>query len=153
MKLDLQKRLACQVLKAGTKRVKFDIDKLPEIKAAITKSDIRALVRNGVISKIDKCGVSRSRARDQADQKRKGRRHGKGSLKGKASSRLPRKLKWINLVRSQRDYLKMLKGKDLLSVSNYRLLRNKVKGGAFRSVRHIRLFIDEYNLMKKKNGN
>lgn len=153
MKLDLQKRLASKVLGAGFKRVKLDQDKLTEIKEAITRSDIRSLIRNGSIKKLNKQGVSRARARFLAGQKRKGRRQGKGSLKGKRTSRLADKLVWINMVRSQREYLKLLKEKDLLSVTNYRLLRNKVKGGAFRSVRHVRLFIDEYNLMKKKDGN
>lgn len=149
MKLNNQKRLAASVLGISSKRVKLDPERLTEIKEAITKSDIRALMREGAITSIHKRGVSRNRARDNIIQRKKGRRYGKGSLKGVSTSRLSRKTAWINRVRSQREFIKYLKQKGVLSVYNYRLLRNKIKGGFFRSRRHVKLFIEEYNLAKK----
>lgn len=149
MKLNTQKRIAADIFGISPKRIKLDPERLSEIKEAITKSDIRALFRGGAITKINKRGVSRSRARLIIKQRKKGRRYGKGSLKGDRTARLPGKKEWINKVRSQREILKDLKKKGLLSVSNYRLLRQKVKGGFFRSRRHVKLFIEEYNLVKK----
>lgn len=151
MKLNTQKRLAANVLGISSKRIKLDPERLSEIKEAITKSDIRSLMREGAITSINKQGVSRSRARYKILQRKKGRRYGKGSLKGTSRARLPRKTEWINKVRSQREFIKYLKQKGALSVYNYRLLRNKIKGGFFRSRRHVKLFIEEYNLAKK-NG-
>ena len=152
MKLNTKKRMAASIFGISAKRIKLDPERLSEVKEAITKSDIRSLMRDGVIRKVNKRGISRARARQRLIQKRKGRRYGKGSLKGSDTSRLPRKRKWINKVRTQRDLLKQLKKKGVLSVSNYRILRNKVKGGFFRSRRHVKLFMEEYNLTKK-DGN
>jgi len=152
MKLSSKKRIAASIYGISPKRIKLDPERLSEIKEAITKSDMRSLIRQGVITKLNKRGISRSRARKLLIQRRKGRRYGKGTIKGSHAARLPRKQEWINKVRSQRGLLKELKKKGLLSVYNYRVLRNKIKGGFFRSRRHIKLFIDEYNLIKK-DGN
>ena len=73
--LSLQKRLAADVLKVGLARVRFDPARLNDIKQAITKEDIRLLVKNGGISSVQKKGVSRVRARKTIVQKRKGLRH------------------------------------------------------------------------------
>ncbi len=152
MKLNTKKRMAASIFGISAKRIKLDPERLSEIKEAITKSDIRSLLRDGAITKMNKRGISRGRARHLINQRKKGRRYGKGSLKGSGAARMPRKQAWINKVRTQRDLLKQLKKKGVLSVSNYRLLRNKVKGGFFRSRRHVKLFMDEYNLTKK-DGN
>lgn len=151
MNTSLQKKLASRIFGVGKKRIKLSPDSFEEIKEAITRADIKSLVKNGAIDKLPVRGISKGRTKHTIKQKRKGRKAGKGSFKGRRTSRLPRKREWINKVRSQRDYLKELKNKNLLSISNYRLLRKKVKGGFFRSVRHIRLFVEEYNLINK-NG-
>ena len=70
MKLDNQKRLAAQMLKCSGKRVKFDTDRLDDIKEAITKVDIRGLIKDKAIIKIHSHGVSRGRARKRLEQRR-----------------------------------------------------------------------------------
>lgn len=152
MILHSQKRIAADALGIGKKRVKFDPERLSEIKEAITKADIRSLIKDGAIKKLNKKGVSRGRARKIKLQKRKGRRRNVGSLKGSRGARLSAKQEWINKVRSQRGFLMLLKKKGVLSSNNYRLLRKKIKGGFFRSRRHIKLFVEEYNLAKKNEG-
>ena len=49
--LDVQRRLAAQILKCGENRIRFDLERLEDIKEAITKTDIRSLINNGVISR------------------------------------------------------------------------------------------------------
>ena len=49
MKVNNQKRLAAQLLKCSEKRIRFDPDKLSDIKEAITKIDIRGLINDKVI--------------------------------------------------------------------------------------------------------
>ena len=148
MKVKIQKRLASRVLKVGSKRVIFDTEKLSEIKEAITKKDIRNLVGKKTIKAKKEKGVSRVRARKTLIQKRKGRRKGAGSKKGKKGARLPRKKQWMVTVRTQRDLVKDLRDKSLLKKSDYGNLYRKIKGGFFRSRRHIKLYLEEHKLIQ-----
>ena len=136
-------------MKCGANKVKFDITSLQSIKEAITKSDIRALVKDKVIKKKPDTGVSRSRARQILKQKRKGRRTGPGRKSGTHKARLPQKKEWMNKIRAIRDLLKTLRQKEVIDARVYRLLYRKAKGGYFRSRRHIKLYIEEHNLAKK----
>jgi len=144
--LTLQKRLAGTVLKCSAKRVVFDPARLNDIKAAITKMDIKNLISDGVIREKAARGVSRVRARENAHQRSKGLRKGDGHHEGRATARNPSKLEWMGKVRAQRDFLKELKTKGILTQKNYQILYKKSKGGFFRSVRHIKIVLNEQNL-------
>lgn len=150
MKLDTQKRLAADILKCSAKRVRFDEEALESISEAITKEDIRELIKEGVIKKLPVVGQSRVRANKRLVQKRKGRQKGPGSFKGKRTARLPRKKEWINKVRAQRKHLKQLREEDKISSKTFRELYNKSTGGFFRSRRHITLYIEENSLSEEK---
>lgn len=149
MNLRSQKRVAADVLNIGVNKVWFNPEKKEDIKKAITKVDIRELVKQGIIAAKPKKGVSRFRAKKAALQKRKGRRSGSGSRKGKMTSRLPRKKSSMLRIRAQRKLLSLLKEKGILTAQAYRDLRNKAKGGFFRSRRHIKLYAEDRGLMKK----
>ena len=149
MKLDKQKRLAGKVLKVGHKRVKFNLDKLSEIKEAITKGDIRSLIIGKAIKSKQKRSTSRVRARKIILQKRKGRRQGAGSRKGKKTSRLSKKRQWMNKVRVQRKFIKELRQKNLVSIQNYQNIYGKIKGGFFRSKGHIKTYLNENKLFEE----
>lgn len=149
MKLSSQKRLAAQILGVGETRVSFDNSKLPEIKEAITKADIRSLISKGFIKSKPVKSVSRFRARKLKSQKRKGRRSGIGSRKGTPASRLPKKRRWISKVRVQRSFIKELKNKKKVTLATYRKSYKMIKGNFFRSKRHIKLYLEEHNLFKK----
>ena len=149
MKLNTQKRLAAQVLKCSSKRVIFDEDRLEDIKEAITKADIRALIIDKAISRKNKKGVSRVRVRKRDAQKRKGKQKGHGSRKGKKTARLPKKEAWMNKIRAQRAFLRVLKDNGMLDNKTFRELYLKAKGGFFRSKRHIKIYLEEHNLVKK----
>jgi large subunit ribosomal protein L19e len=150
MKLTTQKRIASQILKVGKNKIYLDPAKINEIKEAITKSDIRGLINSKIIRTKPKIGISSFRSKKIKQQKRKGRRSGHGSRKGKHTARLSRKESWIQKIRAQRSYLKYLHDKKLISSYNYRLLYRKSKGGFFRSQRHIKLYLEEHNLLNKK---
>ena len=137
-----QKRLAAKVLKCSPKRVVCDSSRMDEIKEAITKADVRKLIKSGAIIKLPARGISRARARITADQVRKGRKRGQGSRKGKRTSRLRKKDAWKNRVRLQREFLRELKEKGKVG-KDYRKLYLKIKGGFFRSKRHMKLLIGE----------
>lgn len=152
MKLAVQKRLAASVVKCSPKHVSFDTDRLSDIKEAITRADIKSLIKTGAIKVRKIRGISRSRIRHRIMQKKKGRRAGFGSRKGTPYSRLPKKSRWIRKIRTQRRMLKMLKEGKELNKRNYRLLYRKAKGGVFRDKHHLQLYIDEHKL-REKNEN
>ena len=149
MKLTTQKRIAAQILKVGTGKIWFDPEKLSEIKEAITKSDIRSLVRTKAIKVKKLPHQSRARARRARLQKRKGLRIGQGSRKGKRTARISRKRAWITKIRTQRNFLRSIKKKNHIDNNMFKELMAKAKGGFFRSKRHIKIYLQEKGVFKK----
>ncbi len=149
MNLKIQKTLAAKIMKGSPKRVRFQEDRLSDIKEAITKYDIKALIQDGAITQIPKRGVSRGRARKSHEQRTKGRQRGHGSRKGNKTARSPAKREWINKIRLIRLFLTELKEKKLITNEIYRDLYLKSKGGFFRSRRHLKLYITENKLVAK----
>ncbi len=147
MKLRTQKRLGAKLLKAGKKRVKFNVEKLKEIKEAITRADVRSLIKNKIITKKQKKGISSGRKKKVLAQKRKGRRSGQGKRKGTFKARNPKKRRWINKIRPQRRFLKELKNSKIITNKEYRELYLKSKGNFFRSISHLELYLTK--TMKK----
>ena len=150
MKLRTQKRLASTVLKCSPKRVKFNLESLEKIKAAIRKFDIKGLIKEKSIIKIQKKGVSRVRANKIKSQKSKGRRKGDGSAKGVRRNLNSNKRAWINKIRSQRELIKRVRENETCSKETCRDLYRKAGGGFFRNTRHIKLYIKDHNLITKK---
>jgi large subunit ribosomal protein L19e len=148
MKLINQKRIAADIFKKGIKKIKFDTERLSDIKEAITRADIKSLIIDNAISAEPKRGISRSRARKTLVQKRKGRRTGSGSRRGVKTSRLSKKENWMNHVRKQREFIKELRDKKLISTQVYRSMYSKVKGGFFRSKNHVKIYLTENRLFE-----
>lgn len=149
MDLHVQRRLAASVLECSPKRVIFNDERLEEIKEAITKTDIRGLIKDGAIIKLNKKGVSRARANKRKTQRKKGRQSGKGSRKGSPNTHANSKDLWIAGIRVQREFTRELLSKGLVSAETAKDLIGKAKGGFFRSRRHIKLYLDEHNLFIK----
>ncbi len=149
MDLKVQKRLAAQSMHCSKKRISFDTERLEEIKEAITKNDIRTLVNDRAIIRRQKKGVSRGRAKKNILQKREGRRRSYGSRKGGVNARFSTKRAWILRVRSQRELLEHLRTIGAITSKTFKDIYRKSKGGFFRSKRHIRLYLQEHNLVTK----
>ena len=139
--LKLQRRLASEVLDVGIGKVYIDPERMEDVKQAITRQDIRSLIRDGAIKKKPEKGSSRGRIRKRIIQRRKGRQKGPGHRKGTWNARYPKKKRWMNRIRAQRKFLKLMKEKSVLGGSDYRKLYRRVKGGFFRSVAHLKLHI------------
>ena len=150
MKLSTQKRLAAEVMNVGESRVWIDPGFIDEVSLAITKDDIRRLIDEGAIQKKPARGVSRGRARYILRQKRKGQRSGPGRKKGKATSKLSKKEKWMHKIRPLRKELRNLRDEGRITRRIYRELYLKAKGNAFRSTAHLRTYITEQKLEAKK---
>lgn len=152
MKLTIQKRLASEILKCSPSKVWLDSTKSKEIKEAITKIDLKNLIKEGVIAKKKDPEQSRVRARKVHQQKVKGRRSGKGSRKGGPNARLGKKEKWMNKIRSIRDLLSEMKEKGFIETGVHRNLYSKAKGGFFRNKRHVKLYVKEHELLRKNEN-
>ena len=148
--LKVQKRLAAQVMKCSAKRVTFNTERLDEIKEAITKNDIRGLIKDKAIWAKQKLGNSRFRIRKNMLQKRKGRLRGSGSKKGSHEARISRKTLWVVRIRNLREFIRELKIKKLITAETTKDLYSKSKGGYFRSKRHIKLYLTEHQLFRGK---
>jgi large subunit ribosomal protein L19e len=144
MDLKVQKRLASQILECSPDRVVFDDNRLEDIKQAITKRDLRLLIGDGAITKKAGNFTSKVRSRKLALQKRKGRQSGPGSKKGKFASRFKPKKTWMSSIRVQREFIKLLLDKEIITRLAYRELYLKAKGGYFRSRRHIKLYLQDH---------
>jgi len=149
MKLKVQKRIAADVAGCSPKRIKFDETRLEDIKESITKTDIRGLINDGAIKVKQKKGVSRARANKNRKQRKKGRQKGHGSRKGSKNARASRKREWINKIRLQRKILKLLRDKEMITTEVYATIYSKAKGGFFRSKKHMQIYLEEHNLIKK----
>ena len=145
----MQRRLAASVLGCSGKRVWMDPAKAQQIKEAVTKTDIRSLIAQGVIQKRRVRGISRGRIRENMLQKRKGRRRGVGHRKGKKTARTEKKLSWMQRIRLQRGILKGLKSGKKIEGEVYRTMYKRAKGGFFRSKRQMNLYLEENKLLKK----
>ncbi len=143
MDLSVQKKIAAVVLKCGVHRVKFQEAAASSIKEAITKADMRGLVKQGLVWKEQEKGVSRVRANKRLTQRRLGRQSGSGTRKGRRTARLPSKQAWIAKIRSQRALLQELREKEKITQEQFKTLYAKAKGDFFRSRRHILLHLQE----------
>ncbi|MEM0010823.1 MAG: 50S ribosomal protein L19e [Thermofilaceae archaeon] len=140
------KRLAASILKVGVSRIRIKPDALDKVETAITREDVKRLIKDGVIYKIPPSTPSRGRWRKVHAQRKKGRGRGPGSKKG---PRIDEKRVWISRVRAQRRFLKLLKERGLIDSSTYRRLRSLVKGGTFSSVRHLKTYLKEQGILTK----
>jgi len=146
MNLTTQKRIAAKLLKCGVSRVR--VEQTKEVGEAITRQDIRDLIKSGKIKKIQKKGTSRAKARQILKQKRRGRRRGAGSKKGKIRKK---KDTWVSLVRAQRKILVNARESGM-KTSDYSILYSRVKSGMFRSRKHLLSYMKERELLPAKGG-
>jgi len=145
-----QRRIAARVLKIGENRVKIDPELIWDVELALTREDIKKLIADGVIRAKQKKGVSRARANQRMLQRRKGRRMGYGTRKGKKTARRSRKQAWITKVRPLRRYLKGLRDAELINRRDYRRFYLRVKGNSYRNLRHLKLALSEADVIKRK---
>jgi len=149
MSLKAQRRMAAEILKCGENRVYFDPYLIEEIKMAITRDDIRSLIKDGIIKKNYKKGISNYRKNLRHQRKKRGLARGLGKRKGKRTARTPKKEAWMKRIRAQRRELKKLRNRKQINIANYRKLYKNAKGGMFNSVAQMNRYIKEKGLLKR----
>jgi len=138
MNLAKKKQLASEVLGVGKNKIKFASDKLPEIKEAITKQDIRDLYKEGFII-IKPVNGRRMK-------KKRRTRIGPGKIRVKVNKR---KQDYIKITRKLRRYLKELKNQGKINSENYLDLRKKIKMRYFRSKAYLKEYLATIENVKK----
>ncbi len=136
------KRLASRILGAGESRIR--IADQAEAAKAITADDVRGLISSGAVYVLAAKPNNRSKAVEKQRRKVLGRRRSAGSKKGSYYAGYSRKERWMDLVRSQREYLSVAKPR--LGEGAYPKLYRMVKGNAFRSRKNLKQYIDENKL-------
>jgi large subunit ribosomal protein L19e len=132
MKLEKKKELASRALLVGKNRIAFNINRLGEIKEAITKQDIKDLVADGAII------IKEIKGR-RTIVKSTGRRRA-GSIKKKIK---PGKRAYIIRTRRMRSFLAQLRRKEKLSREAYLTLRKEIRASIFRDLSHLKERIKE----------
>ncbi len=149
MSLRPQKELAAKILKVGKNRVWINPERIDDVMIAIRRQDIKKLIHEKIIAKKPATSISRGRVRVNMDKKKKGLRVGPGSRKGRKLSTVPDKKLWASRIRKQREYLKQLRNRRLLSTSNYRMVYLRAKGGEFKSLAQLKAFITQNKLLRR----
>ncbi len=140
--MSVQKKLAARILKCGTGRVWID-PKNKKVRQAITRSDIRGFIKDGIIKKLPP--KKRGRVIIKKQQKTGSRKGSKGAREGK-------KTFWLKIVRPQRRMLRELKEAKKIDQRTYRMVYKMIKGNVFRSKHHLNLYLKERGLLKEKKA-
>ena len=130
------RRLAADILNVGERRIRFDPDKISDVKNAMTRIDVVDLIKNKVITVLPVKGRKK---------KEKKRKRGAGSRKGKPKGK--QKEAWMTRIRTQRALLKKLISSEVLKKEIKRYIYLKIKGGAFRSKRAMITYLKENELI------
>lgn len=145
--------MAADIMKCGETRVWMSPEAGEKIKQAITRKDVRGLIKDGLVRKVPAKKSLRAGPRARKLQESKGRRSGAGSRKGALGARAGKKEKWLKIVRPQRKLLsdlrkegKILKGGIGTAGSNYGTLYSQIKGNMFRSKHHLISHLEEHKL-------
>jgi large subunit ribosomal protein L19e len=146
LELSVQRKLAAEILGVGVHRIWIDPTRATDVSAAISREDIRRLIKRGIIKAKPEKAISRGRFRERVS--RRGKRRGMGSRKGTKKARQPKKAAWIRIVRPLRSRLRELKQEGLVDKREYRKLYRMIKGGAFESKAHLEMFLRERKRLK-----
>ncbi len=144
-----QRRMAAEILGVGVHRVWIDPEAISEVEKAVTKEDIRKLIKERKIWKYPIKGVSRHRAREREIKRRKGRGRGPGKKKGSKYARMGGTMIWVNKIRAIRKILRRLRDAGVIERRTYNKLRRMAKAGFFRSKMHVIGYIKEHRLNLK----
>ncbi|NPA97347.1 MAG: 50S ribosomal protein L19e [Crenarchaeota archaeon] len=150
MDLSYQRRLAAELLGVGETRIRFDPEQLDRVASAVTKDDIRRLIKDGVITVEPPHSNSRGRWRIRHEQRRKGRRRGYGRRKGSKWARFDKKEAWMNKIRKMRRFLRWLRDHGVIDRRTYRRLYLMAKGGAFESLASLKRYMKDHGLLPQE---
>jgi large subunit ribosomal protein L19e len=150
MSLKSQRRLAAQLMKVGANRVWIDPERTEDVEVAITRSEIRRLVHEGIIRRSQAKGVSRARAQVLHEKKKKGLRRGPGTREGSSRAKITKKDVWMLKIRALRRKLREWKTNRIVAQENYRQLYRVAGSGAFSSIADMERYAKTHGMWRKR---
>lgn len=132
MNLNKKKLLAAKSMNVGKGRIKFVEERLDEVKEALTKQDIKDLVKDGAIQ------IKEIKGRKKVEQRK--RKRGVGKIKKKLK---PGKKGYVIMTRKLRSYLSEMNNQGKVSKEEKNEIRKKIKNRAFKSKAHLKQYIGE----------
>lgn len=134
--------IASEVLKIGKTKVFISPRQVQRLKDAMTKEDVRELIKEGLIRKRKDNLQSKARARVLKAKKKKGRKKGQGKRTGKKTARTKKKETWIKNVRAQRRTLKEMKKSGVKLKKPARKIYLMIKGNYFKGKKYLEAMVE-----------
>ncbi len=136
MAVNTVRRLAADILNVGENRIRINPENIGEVKSAMTRLDVQALIDKGAIKALPKKGRRK---------KEKKRKRGSGSIKGGKAKKT--KQEWMTKIRSQRRLISKLLELGVLPKEEKRQLYLKAKSGVFRSKKAMINYLKENEII------
>ena len=132
MNLSKKKALAARTLNVGKARILFNVQRLGEIKEAITKQDIRDLHKEGIIL-----------IKEVKGRRKIVRRNTRKRMGCRKKRILNKKHQYVTLTRKFRRYLSYLKNKKAISKEHFLQLRREIRARMFQTLAQLKERIKE----------
>jgi LSU ribosomal protein L19E len=147
--VSLQKRLASEILGVGESRVRVDPARISDVAQAITREDIKRLIREGAIWVEPEHGITGYSSKVRHLKRKRGHRRGHGKREGSKNTRVGYKDAWVNRIRKIRRFLRYLRDKKVIDRKTYRKLYMLAKGNYFSTFSALKLYLKEQGLVKE----
>ncbi|MCL5099663.1 MAG: 50S ribosomal protein L19e [Candidatus Marsarchaeota archaeon] len=157
MSIRLTKRVAASIMGRGESAVRISAASIADAKKAITREDVRELIKKGAIYAIKEKHNISAHGKELSKKRAAGRKRGPGRKHGTYKARAG--ITYMKKVRAQRRVLLQLKSAGTINNEMFKGFYALVKGGTFASkatlLNHIRsrgVAIDEESFNKLKHA-
>lgn len=144
MSIRFAKRAGAYILDRGESAVRIRPDALNDAEKALTKDDIRRLVKEGKIYAIKEKHNKSARSKRLRVARSEGRSRGPGRRRGTRNTRVGRV--WEKKIRSQRRLLKELKAMKKINTTVFNEYYSHVKGNQYANKATILLHMREQGI-------
>lgn len=127
----LARRLASDIMQRGEKSIRMKPSEVADIEKALTRDDVRALIKKGSIFALKPKRNASTYGRELKTKRSEGRKRGRGKRKGTAKARGG--VSYQKRIRAQRRVLKALKSDGTITNELFKKYYRLTKGGVFTS--------------------
>lgn len=129
MTVKFAKRVAAELSRRGENAIKVNGNSLDEVGKAMTREDVRALLKSGALYVVKARRNVSMNAKELRIRRGKGRGRGRGKRRGTYEARQGER--WQKQIRSQRMFLSRLKMTGKIDRATFKRYYMLVKGNSF----------------------